>query len=287
MRHTFYRLGIAGLAVVVTAALVGTTTTTRAERRGSPTPLVQESDPAVELDRFWRNARNEVDRSVLELLAQHQAELRKGLWWNKLMRGDPDRKQIAITFDDGPHPAYTPRILDILKRYDANATFFLVGEMAEKYPDLVRAEVAAGHSLGNHTYHHVNLTKIPEEYVATEIKACGEVLRSITGRAPHLFRPPGGDYNAAVAATAAALGYTMVLWTDDPADYASPGEKVIETRLLSRIGSGGIVLIHDGIQQTVDVLPQILSVLKKRGYDLVSVDEMMERKGSSRPSSPK
>jgi polysaccharide deacetylase family sporulation protein PdaB len=219
-----------------------------------------------------------VDKRVLELLSQHQAELRTGLRFNKLMRGDAAKKQIAITFDDGPHPVYTPDLLDILKRYQAKATFFLVGEMAEKYPYLVQAELAAGHSIGNHTYHHVNLTKIPEEYVATEIKACGEVLRSITGQAPHLFRPPGGDYTPSVAEAAEVLGYTMVLWTDDPGDYASPGQKVIETRVLSRVSNGGIVLIHDGVQQTVDVLPQILSFLKKRGYQFVTINEMMGRK---------
>ena len=234
-----------------------------------------------QLDKYWANAKEEVDKSTLELFAQNQAEIEKGLKFAKFMQGDTSKKQIAITFDDGPHPAYTPKLLKILKKNNVKATFFLVGEMAEKYPDLVKAEKAAGHDVGNHTYHHVNLTKIPMEDVATEIKACGKVLQSITGRAPHLFRPPGGDYNKKVAEMAEAEGYTMILWTDDPGDYASPGDKAIKIRTLDRVSNGGIILIHDGVQQTVDVLPQIIKYLKDKGYELVTIDEMMggRRKG--------
>jgi polysaccharide deacetylase family sporulation protein PdaB len=228
-------------------------------------------------DRYWQSAREEVDRSVLQIIAQHQTELERGSRYRKIMRGDTRRKQVAITFDDGPHPAYTPELLAILRRYNAKATFFVVGEKAEQAPDLVKAEVAGGHSVGNHTYHHVDLTKIPDEDVATEIKACGEVLEEITGRAPHLFRPPGGDYNKHVAEVADALGYIVVLWTDNSRDYARPGKRIIETRVLNRIRNGGIVLMHDGIQQTVDVLPQILSFLNDKGYQLVTIDEMMGR----------
>jgi peptidoglycan-N-acetylglucosamine deacetylase len=236
------------------------------------------ADAQSKLDKYFQNAKIEVDRSVLELMAQDQAELERGLKFSKLLRGNPGKKQIAITFDDGPHPAYTPQLLDILKKYNAKATFFVVGEMAEKAPELVKAEIAAGHNVGNHTYHHVNLTKVPEEDVAVEIKACGDVLKSITGKAPHLFRPPGGDYNKKVATVSEAEGYIMVLWTDDLGDYASPGDKTIETRLLDRLSNGGIILIHDGIQQTIDVLPQILEYLKKKGYETVTIDEMMKNK---------
>jgi len=232
-------------------------------------------DTAARLDKFWQKAKKEVDKSVVEILAQDQAELAKGIRHHKFLRGDPAKKEIALTFDDGPHPAYTPKILSVLKKYDVKATFFLVGEMAAQYPELVKAQFAAGHNIGNHTFHHVNLTKIPDEEVAVEIKACGEVLKNITGDAPHLFRPPGGDYDKEVAEVAEALGYTMVLWTDNPGDYESPGSKVIETRILDKISNGGIILIHDGVQQTVDRLPQILEYLMGKGYRFVTIDEMM------------
>ncbi|HEY3416089.1 MAG TPA: polysaccharide deacetylase family protein [Armatimonadota bacterium] len=240
-------------------------------------PTVKTAEIVDPSDPYWEHAKLEVDRSVLELIAQHQAELARGTRYHKFMHGDTGKKWIALTFDDGPHPKFTPRILALLKQYHAKATFFVVGEMAEKYPDLVRAEIAAGHSVGNHTYHHVNLTKILEGDVATEIKACGEVLQKINGRAPRLFRPPGGDYDQGVAEAAEALGYTIVLWTDDPGDYAQPGDKVIASRILAHIHPGGIILIHDGIQQTIDVLPQILTYLQKQGYQFVTIDQMMKK----------
>ena len=145
--------------------------------------------------------------------------------------------------------------------------------------------MAAGHTVGNHTYDHVSLVKIPSEYVATEIKACGEVLKQTTRLSPHLFRPPGGEYDDMVAETSEALGYTMVLWTDDPADYASPGANVILTRTLAKASPGGIILLHDGIDQTIDVLPQIITTLRARGYQFVSVRALLtERARAPRPA---
>lgn len=232
----------------------------------------------TEPDIYWQNARKVVSSSVMEILARDNNEMGRGISYHTIARGDSAKKEIALTFDDGPHPGYTPKLLAILKQYKVKATFFVVGDMAEKYPDLVRAEIAAGHSVGNHTYHHVNLSKLPPEYIATEIKACGEVVRCITGKAPHLFRPPGGDYNKDVAEISTALDYTMVLWTDDPGDYASPGDHVINNRLLQRANNGGIILIHDGIKQTLNVLPGILKDLKGRGYKFVTIDEMLARK---------
>jgi peptidoglycan/xylan/chitin deacetylase (PgdA/CDA1 family) len=142
------------------------------------------------VDEYWLNALREVYRSPVELRAQHETERRRNIHLDKIMHGDPGKLQIALTFDDGSHPDCTPGILKALADANAKATFFLVGEKAEQAPDLVKAEFAAGHSVGNHTYHHVNLTKIPDRLVAAEIQACGSVLQSITGVKPHLFRPP-------------------------------------------------------------------------------------------------
>lgn len=232
----------------------------------------------TEGDRYWLSAREIIHRRVVELMDQHEAELRRGISHSKLIRGDVSRKWIALTFDDGPHPGYTERLLHILRDYHVPATFFLVGQMAEQHPSLVRAEAEAGHSIANHTYHHLSLPKIPEDAAATEIKACGEVLRSITGKAPRLFRPPGGEYNDATAEATEALGYRMILWTDDPGDYTSPGTDVITRRTLERASNGGIILLHDGIEQTIQVLPEIIQTLKARGFQFVTVDEMLERK---------
>lgn len=236
---------------------------------------MSEAEAKAKLEQYWQHAKEEVYKSVPELLAQHQAELARRLRYRKLMHGDRTRKWIALTFDDGPHPEYTPQILSILKEYHVRATFFVVGKMAEKYPDLLRQQAEAGHSIGNHTYHHVNLTRIPPTDVAAEIKACGEVIQSITGKTPHLFRPPGGDYDRNVAEVAEALGYWIVLWTDDPGDYAKPPEKELRQKLFSRLGNGGIILLHDGVTETLELLPDLIEYLKSQGYELVTIDDML------------
>jgi peptidoglycan/xylan/chitin deacetylase (PgdA/CDA1 family) len=232
----------------------------------------------AERDKYWLNAKHEVYKSALELSAQRQTELLRGVRGDKLLRGDPRRREIALTIDDGPHPVYTPKLLQILKQSGVHATFFVVGEQAERYPALIRAEVAGGHAVGNHTYDHVSLVKIPPEYVATEIQACGDVLTRITGQIPRLFRPPGGEYNQGVAETVEALGYKMILYSDDPGDYAQPGTGLIETRTLDTISNGGIILLHDGSQQTLEVLPKIIQRLKARGFQFVTVPQMLRER---------
>lgn len=229
---------------------------------------------------YVERAEKEVYKAFAELQRQDDMERQTGLSLRKLLRGDPQRKWIALTFDDGPHPDYTPRLVEILKRHRVKATFFVVGKMAEQYPDLVRLLHQEGHAIGNHTYHHVNLTRLEAEQIAVEIKACGEVIRSLTGHAPHLFRPPGGDYNQTVAEIANALGYWLILWTDDPGDYARPNEATLKQRLLDQLSNGGIILLHDGVPETIDLLPQLLDYLKREGYEIVLVDEMLPQQKS-------
>lgn len=236
------------------------------------------------LDKFWTRALQEVYKSPGELAAQHAEELRRGTHYLKLIRGDPRVPVVTLTFDDGPHPEFTPQILAILQRYHVRATFFVVGKMAEQYPDLVRAERAGGHVIGNHTYHHVNLTKIPDDEIVPEWQACEDVVKAITGDTMRFCRPPGGDYDRVVILAATDLGLTTVLWTDDPGDYASPGEKTIERRVLGAIGNGGIILLHDGVQQTIDVLPQIIEGLRRRGLRFETVDTMAAPRPLSAPN---
>jgi len=234
-----------------------------------------------ERDKYWLVAKEEVYKSSLELEAQDETEMLRGIHVDKVMHGPEDSHEIALTFDDGPHPAFTMAILKTLERYNIKATFFVVGEKAEEYPDLIRAEVGDGNSIGNHTYDHVSLVKIPTDYISTEIKACGDVIQSITGIRPTLFRPPGGEYNKTVADDVAQLGYKMILYTDDPGDYAEPGAQVIEARTLDTIHDGGIILLHDGSIETLTILPQIIQRLKNRGDRFVTVDELLSQQISS------
>lgn len=229
-----------------------------------------------EQDPFWLNAKREVDISASELEAQHNHELHRRMVINKVIRGSSTGKLLALTFDDGPHPDFTPRLLDILKREGVHATFFLVGSQAEQYPDLVRQIAAEGHTVGNHTYHHVSLPKIPLAYVDEEIQACGDVLESVLGFHPRFFRPPGGRYDRDIATVINRLGYTLVLWTDNPGDFEEPGSRVITSRTLTRLSAGGIILLHDGVQQTVDALPGLIETMKARGYRFVTLDQVVE-----------
>ncbi len=261
---------VAGAALVVlTAACTKPVTVTQAKETKGAQPEAQ-----ARVDKFWARAQQEIYKSPEELLAQRNREVRQGLPYPKLMRGNPRVRAVALTFDDGPHPQYTPQLLAVLAKYDVKATFFVIGHMAEAYPDMIKAEHAAGHCVGNHTYHHVNLTKIPEDEVETEWQACNFVVKSILGLEMAFCRPPGGDYDGAVILAARDVGLTTVLWTDDPGDYAEPGSKVIEKRTLGLIDSGAIILLHDGIQQTIDVLPQIIETTKARGLKFVTVEEM-------------
>lgn len=245
-------------------------------------------NPAVvaDTDPYWQRALQEVDRSPEELQAQSRREERMGLYLPKLMRGDPHRKLLALTFDDGPHRGYTERLLALLGSERVRATFFLVGKMVEKNPALVRQIVAGGHLLGNHTFSHVTLTKIPFAEMRAEYEACNDVVENVTGQRLRFCRPPGGDYDSLVISAALEQGLTTVLWTDDPGDYAKPGTNVIEQKTLRRLSNGGIILLHDGIEQTIQVLPQIIKFAKAQGYEFVTVDQLQATLHANRSREP-
>lgn len=143
--------------------------------------------------------------------------------------------------------------------------------MADKYPGLVRAIRAGGNEIGNHTYSHVNLSRLSSVDVLAEYEACSDVIVRLTGRAPRYCRPPGGDFNRGVLERAAGLGMTTVLWTDDPKDYANPGDQTLYDREVGKLAPGAIVLLHDGSKNTVDTLPRFIQAAKRRGFRFVSL----------------
>ena len=194
----------------------------------------------------------------------------------KFERGNPGKKLIALTFDDGPHQDYTPQILRILKEHDVKATFFVVGLMAKRYPYLVRAEYLGGHEIGNHTHTHENLTQMSDSGVVHEITMCGDAIEHVTNIKPKLFRPSGGNHTNKITGIANSLGYTVVLWSVDPGDYLMPSGTEIINRIMRKVKNGGVILLHDGVQQTIDALPEIITRLKNKGYEFVTVSEMME-----------
>jgi len=229
---------------------------------------------SVKNDPYWRKAMVEVYRSADELDAQDKREKRRGLILPKLQRGNPHLKQLAITFDDGPHPNFTPQLLELLKSLNVKATFFVIGKMAEKYPDLVKQIDADGHCVGNHTFSHVTLTKIPFKDEVIEYRANNDLLSRLIGKRVRFCRPPGGDYDEDVIRAATDCSMTTVLWTDDPGDYADPGTQVLAKRTLSKLNNGGIILLHDGGPETLKLVPQLVSYARKKGFEFVTIEEL-------------
>ena len=193
-----------------------------------------------------------------------------------------DEKVIALTFDDGPHSTFTPRILDLLAEYDAKATFFVVGKHAEKFPEIVRRQEDEGHEIANHTYTHP-FSSTPDE-LEKELKKTDDVIFDITGSYPKLYRPVGGSYNDAIINKAVENGFKVVMWSwhQDTEDWKSPGVDRIVSKVLTGAKPGDVVLFHDAggdRSQTVEALEKILTALKKDGYEFVTITELLNRNG--------
>ena len=193
-----------------------------------------------------------------------------------------DGNKIALTFDDGPHPEYTPIILDILKEYNVHATFFLIGENAERNPDLVRRILREGHETGNHTYLHKNLREHTPGCIYEEISMAEEAILRIADQRTKLLRPPGGLYDKQVCETARRLDYDIILWTIDTLDWKHPTPEEIVQKVESCVQCGDIILCHDFIggakSPTPDAIKKIIPDLLGRGYEFVSVSELIYSK---------
>ena len=189
-----------------------------------------------------------------------------------------DSMKIAITFDDGPHPILTPRILNILDRFHVSATFFMVGVNIENYPETARAVIDAGHEVGNHTYSHTHLERLSREDVEREIWLCEDILEELCEYRPHLFRPPEGAMSTYVENSSEENDYTLILWSLDTRDWENKNtEQIVET-VLSKIHPGDIILMHDYIgrhSKTPEALEILLPRLIERGYEPVTVSELL------------
>lgn len=192
---------------------------------------------------------------------------------------DNTQNRIALTFDDGPHPVYTPLILDILREYGIHATFFLVGENAQAYPELVLRIQREGHEIGNHTYRHANLKQKEAADIRREITLAEDAILQIGDQRPKLLRPPGGLYNESVCEAARALDYTVILWTVDTRDWAHTPPEAITENVEENIRCGGIILCHDFIggapSPTPEALRQFIPSLLRENYDFVTVSELI------------
>lgn len=183
-----------------------------------------------------------------------------------------DDKKVAITFDDGPNPQYTELLLDGLRERNVRATFFLIGKQAEEYPDLVKRMDEDGHLIGNHTYSHVDLCKQSEEGVVEQVDRTNDIIEEITGKRPVYIRPPFGSWNRSLEEQ---TGMLEIFWTVDPRDWeCTDCSRVIE-RTLEDVKDGSILLFHDASPSSVRAALAVVDILKERGYEFVTADELI------------
>ncbi|PZG13278.1 polysaccharide deacetylase family protein [Nonomuraea aridisoli] len=187
-------------------------------------------------------------------------------------------KCLALTFDDGPGE-YTPTLLKTLKKAGAKATFFLVGERVEKRPKVAKQILAQGHAIGNHTYSHAALPALLDYEILDELKVNQEVIEKATGVRPKMYRPPYGQTDERVLRVADQVDLPEILWTGTTLDWSLRDTKKIKAVVLKLAQRDGVILMHDVVPQTVQVMPEILKELKKQGYHMVTVPTLMRAKG--------
>ncbi len=186
-------------------------------------------------------------------------------------------KAVALTYDDGPSK-YTPQILDCLERYGAKATFFVVGKSVYAYPDTLKRAHDLGMEIGNHTMSHPRLTSISSSAVVSQINSNANVVENVTGMRPFLVRPPYGSYNNSVIDTA---GQPFILWSIDTLDWKTRNAQKTINAVLSKVSDGDIILMHDLYLPTVEATKVLVPKLIDMGFDLVTVSELAERKGTA------
>jgi len=197
-----------------------------------------------------------------------------GLSWGRISQAVTEdvKPRIALTFDDGPHPVYTPKLLDGLKERNVKATFFVVGKNIEGREDIIKRMDEEGHLIGNHTYDHVKITGLPEEEACAQITKTSELVKEITGKNTEFVRPPFGAWDKKLE-----CGFEMfpVLWSIDPLDWTTKNVDAVVQKVLSRAEENSIILLHDYYDSSVEAALKIVDALLERGFEFVTVDELV------------
>ncbi len=198
--------------------------------------------------------------------------------------GDPSGRQLALTFDDGPHPRWTPQLLEVLDRHQVRATFFMIGRYATREPRVARAVAEAGHAIGNHTFTHPNLILSTRPQIAVQLAECNRALEETVGPHTRLFRPPHGGRLPHVLRTARGLGYEPVMWSVTSYDWRPLEPSAIAQNVTRRLRGGDVILLHDGghLPSTVDRAASVAAtdaIIRRchdDGFQFVTLPEMME-----------
>jgi polysaccharide deacetylase family sporulation protein PdaB len=196
-----------------------------------------------------------------------------------IRHGSRERKELALTFDDGPDPTETNKILDILKKYNVKATFFVIGKNIELDSASVKRASDEGHEIGNHTYDHSDISKLSDKQIKEQILKCEELIVSVTGKKPSIFRPPYGSYNKGnISKIAEENGYKIVLWGGvDALDWKNPPAQEISNSIINNVINGDIILLHDyKTENTLKALDTIIPQLLEKGYKFKTISELLE-----------
>lgn len=181
-------------------------------------------------------------------------------------------KKVALTFDDGPNPVYTPELLDGLEKRNVKATFFLLGEAVEDYPDIAKRIYEDGHLIGNHTYDHVNLGNLCENAACEQVRKTNEIIERVTGYYPEYVRPPFGEWKENLDNDVTMI---KVLWNVDPLDWATGNADAVVERVVGKCEDNDIILMHDASESSVKAALRIIDILTKKGYEFVTVDQLI------------
>jgi peptidoglycan/xylan/chitin deacetylase (PgdA/CDA1 family) len=187
----------------------------------------------------------------------------------------PRNRVLALTFDDGPHPVHTPRLLDLLRAQNARATFFLVGQAAEQHPRIVQRIVEEGHELGNHSFRHVKFAAMPAAQQWSEIMQTNQLLHRHDGRSVRWFRPPQGTLTPRMLLRLMLGKQPIAMWSYDSLDYQRRGVDAIVQRFQARpVNDGDVVLLHDDDGETIAALELLLVLWRGQGYRFVALSEI-------------
>jgi peptidoglycan/xylan/chitin deacetylase (PgdA/CDA1 family) len=195
-----------------------------------------------------------------------------------------NRPFIAMTFDDGPSAALTPKLLDLLAAHHIKATFFVIGENVAEHPEIVARAAREGHEVASHSWSHPNLAKMSQESVRSQLQRTDDAIKSATGKSPTLLRPPYGSITEREKRWIHdEFGYDIILWDVDPLDWKRPGSAVVRNRILKETRPGSIVLSHDIHPGTIEAMPSTLDELEAKGFKFVTVSELI---GMATPETP-
>lgn len=194
-----------------------------------------------------------------------------------IIHGDTSKKIIYLTFDDGPDPASTPKILEILRKNNIKSTFFLIGEKVNRYPQIAQQIATDGHDMGNHSYYHSEFKNLDRRKILQEIRMTQSAINSVTGITPTLLRPPFGRVHNDVLLSAREEKLNVVLWSVDPKDFREniTSEKIYKS-IIQNMKNGSIILLHESSNETLKILPDIISYIKNSGFLIMPVSNIIK-----------